>query len=198
MTGKVLTAGTIYTQYIYLNPSYGRGTIVATSNDTDTLVVSVEQTSSYCLLKLIPLKAGIVTVTAQVEGKNDTAINETFTVSAIPESEIPDILSAAAWEINDLYLDTIVLTFEKNKTGTWTWDYTDNSGNPVHSEGEFFWKLASGKLSITGFLKDDAEYGYFNSHFAEGNALLAATPEGGYTLTLGSETYMKDYIFTRQ
>jgi hypothetical protein len=44
---------------------------------------------------------------------------------------------------------------------------------------------------------NDEEYEYLNDHFAESAGLLAMTPDGGYSLTFGSDTYMKDYIFYR-
>ncbi|MBQ2052891.1 MAG: hypothetical protein II494_04335, partial [Bacilli bacterium] len=198
VTNNALTAGNIYTQRITINPSYGKGTIVASSSDTDTLVVSIDQSGSYVSLKLVPLKSGTAVVTVKVEGNDSTAISETFRIAAIPAADIPNILTAASWSINDLYLDTITLTFAANNTGTWTWDYTDNSNNPVHEEGDFAWTIKNGRVKITSFFNsNDEEYEYLNNHFAESAGLLAMTPDGGYSLTFGSETYMKDYIFYR-
>ncbi|MCR5091970.1 MAG: hypothetical protein K6B51_04685 [Bacilli bacterium] len=198
VTNNALTAGNIYTQRITINPSYGKGTIVASSSDTDTLVVSIDQSGSYVSLKLVPLKSGTAVVTVKVEGNDDTAISETFRIAAIPAADIPNILTAASWSINDLYLDTITLTFAANNTGTWIWDYTDNSNNPVHEQGDFAWTIKNGRVKITSFFNsNDEEYEYLNNHFAESAGLLAMTPDGGYSLTFGSDTYMKDYIFYR-
>lgn len=198
VSNNALTAGNIYTQMISISPSYGKGTIVASSSDPETLVVSIEQTGSYVSLKLVPLKSGRVTVTAKVEGNDSTLISETFTIAAIPAADIPNILTAADWSINDIYLGTFVLTFAANNTGTWAWDYTDSNKNPAHEEGEFVWTIKNGKVQITSFFNsNDEEDTYLNRHFAESAGLLTMTPEGGYALTFGSDTYSKDYIFYR-
>ncbi|MBP5091025.1 MAG: hypothetical protein J6328_00480, partial [Bacilli bacterium] len=157
VASKTLTAGTIYSQRIEIRPSYGKGIIVASSNDPETLSVSVDQSGSYCAIKLMPLKAGTATVTVMVEGNESTAISETFTIVAIPEADIPDILTASPWTMNDLYMGEFTLTFNDDKTGAWTWNYTDNGKNPVSETGDFFWKIQNGRVKITGFLSNDAE-----------------------------------------
>lgn len=192
VTENTLLMGRTYRQNLIISPSYGVGTLLATSSDPEVLSVTLSSGT----LAFTPHKEGSVVIRVECQESPEVYCEETLTVQEpIEGGEIPALLASYSWYYKDIY--DWEVTFHFDELGNVTYSYVNTMG-PVEGKASYSISLF-GNIILSSFEANNEADASVDDilfiRFGENGGVLTEV-EGVYKLAFESETMYKTYTLT--